>query len=80
MVCRSQERANTARDTIVKTTSNSVRAHHACISTVMTRLLQNVHVHVVDMSNARAVLSFATEFASSGQPLHVLVRHFFGSK
>ncbi len=36
-------------------------------------ILQEVHLHLLDMSEPKKVVEFAKEFESSGKPLHVLV-------
>lgn len=36
---------------------------------------QNVHLHILDMSNPTKVNEFASQFVSEGKPLHVLVNN-----
>ena len=56
--------------------SRSISGKHAEIHVIkfsLHNVCQNVHLHILDMSRPREVSKFATDFANSGQPLHVLV-------
>uniref|UniRef100_A0A8C2ZFA1 Dehydrogenase/reductase (SDR family) member 12 n=1 Tax=Cyclopterus lumpus TaxID=8103 RepID=A0A8C2ZFA1_CYCLU len=61
MVCRNESRAEAARQDIVEQKLLPVSS-------------QNVHVHIVDLSNARRVWEFAQSFTQSNS-LHVLINN-----
>ncbi|XP_042562628.1 dehydrogenase/reductase SDR family member 12-like [Clupea harengus] len=58
MVCRNKERAESAREDIVKEAGNN-----------------NIHVHILDLSETRKVWEFAEDFKSKHTSLNVLINN-----
>ncbi|XP_048108574.1 dehydrogenase/reductase SDR family member 12-like isoform X1 [Alosa alosa] len=58
MVCRNKERAESAREDIVKESGNN-----------------NVHVHILDLSESRKVWEFTEDFKSKHSSLNVLINN-----
>ena len=89
LVCRNQERGESAKTEITRESSNEVRTSYSPpFFNVFTprknpllvpklisffRSLQKVHLHLLDLSKPKDITKFTKDFVDSGQQLDVLV-------